>query len=388
MPTTGFQAGVEANDVEVSFGKETVWNTKPAVAFQAVRYMSESFGGSKTRARPGEVRTDYQASAATTTQEAATGGINFALSYGTYDDLLAGLFNADWTTTLAISGTDIAGTATGYSSATAGKFSTIRAGQWIKVAGFSNSANNGFKRVTAATGTTVTTAQSGAVEAAGPSVTMKGSSLQNSTVFQSFHFQKKLSSAMYLIYPGSYCTGGTISASTGQFMQGSLTFLPSVETKQTTNQSTGAVLAAPTGNVNDTIAGFNPIEVNGTTIAATVDAISVQIAKDGAGAQYGLGSATAAGLTRGTLTVTGSVRMFFRDFTYYDLYKAETQVNLSYRSVDPTGVGYQLTIPAATLLNPTIVAGGPGQPVVAEFQIEGAPHATLGYTISLDKLPL
>lgn len=387
MPTTGFQAGVEANDVELSYGKEAVWTTKPAIAFQAIRYMSESFGGSKTRARPGEVRTDYQASAATTTQEAATGGVNFALSYGTYDDLLAGLFNADWTTTLAISGVDVAGTVTGYSSATASKFSAIRVGQWIRVAGFVNSANNGFKRVTAVTGTTVTTAQSGAVEAAGPSVTIKGSSLQNSTVFQSFYFQKKLSSTMYLTYPGAYCTGGTISASTGQFMQGTLTFLPSSESKATTNQSTGAVLAAPTGNVNDTIAGFNPAEVNGTTIAATVDAISVQIAKDGAQAQYGLGSANAAGLTRGTLTVSGSVRMFFRDFTYYDLYKAETQVNLSYRTLDAAGVGYLLTIPAATLLNPQIVAGGPGQPVMAEFQLEGAPHSTLGYTISLDKMP-
>jgi hypothetical protein len=385
MPTTGYNAGIETNDVEISYGKEAVWGTKPAVAFQAIRFMSESFSGSKTRNRPSEVRTDLQAAYAITTQEQASAGVNFGLSYGTYDDLLAGLFNNDWSTALTVTGTDIAATGTGLSSATASKFSSIAVGQWIRTVGFANPLNNTYRRVTAVTGTTVTLAGGLTVEAAGASVTVRGSRLTNGTVFQSFHVQKKFATAVYLLYPGTYWTGGTLSASTGQFMSGSLTGVAQIEAKQTTNQSTGAVLAAPVGRVNDNVAGFQGIELNGTAIAAVVDAVSVQITKEGAAAQYGLGDSSADGVLRGVVTVSGSIRIFFKDFTIYDLFKSEAESIISFRTVDSAGSGYQLTLPAATVMNPQVVAGGPGQAVMAEFALEGNPHGTLGYTIQLDR---
>lgn len=385
MASTAFSAGVESNDVEISYAKEAVWTTKPAVAFKSVRYTGESFSGSKSRARPAEIRNDYQAAAAVTTQETAAAGINFALNSGTYDDLLAGLLGNDFSTAIAISGSDIAGTATGYSTVTASKFTSVTAGVWIKVSGFSNAANNGYKRVTAATGTTITTAQAGAVEAAGPAVTIGGSRLTNSTQFQSFHFQKKLSSSLYLVYPGTFWTGATLQASTGQFFTGSFTGISAVENKATTSQSTGAVTAAPTGRVNDSVAGFLGLEWNNTAVSAVIDGITLNIAREGAAAQYGLGSASAQGIIRGAVTVTGSVRIYFRDFTLYDDYKAETARALSYRTVDDAGAGYQITLPYANLMNPNITAGGPNQSVMATFELECAPSPTLGYTIAIDK---
>ena len=385
MPTTAFSAGVETNDVEISYAKEATWGTKPAVAFKAVRYTGESFSGSKSRARPAEIRNDYQATGAVTTQETASAGINFALSSGTYDDILAGLLGNDFSTAIAISGVDIAGTATGYSTATAGKFTTVTAGVWIKVSGFANAANNGYKRVTAATGTSITTAQAGAVEAAGPSVTIGGSRLTNGTAFQSFHFQKKLASALYLVYPGTFWTGGTITAATGQFFTGSFTGISAIESKATTNQSTGAVTAAPTGRVNDGVAGFQGLEWNNAAVSAVINGITLNIAREGAAAQYGLGSAAAQGVLRGVVTVTGSVEIYFRDFALYDDYKSETARALTYRTVDDAGSGYQISLPAAYLMNPRITAGGPGQSVMATFELEGSPHSTLGYTIAVDK---
>jgi hypothetical protein len=385
MPTTSFQAGVESNDVELSYAKEAAWGTKPAVAFKAIRYTGESFSGSKSRARPAEIRTDYQAAAAVTTQEAASAGVNFAFSSGTYDDLLAGVLGGDFSTAIAISGTDIAGTATGYSTVTAGKFTTVTAGIWIRVSGFSNAANNGYKRVTAATGTTITTAQAGAVEAAGPSVTIGGSRVTNGTSFQSFHFQKKLASALYLVYPGTFFSGVTLTASTGQFLTGSFSGLSKIEEKQTTNQSTGAVTAAPTGRVVDSVAGFQGLEVNNAAISAVVDGITLNVSREGAAAQYGLGSTAAQGVLRGTVTVSGSVRIYFRDFTMYDLYKSEAYTAITYRTVDSDGAGYQITLPSATIMNPSIVAGGPGQSIMAEFALEGNISPTLGYTLAIDK---
>ena len=388
MATTGYAAGVDANDVELSYGKEATWGTKPASAFQGIRYTGESFSGSKTRQRPSEINTSGQASAAITTQEQAQAGVNFALSFGTYDDMLAGLLNGDWTSALAISGTDISfdGTDSLIESITSGKFSNVVVGQWIKVAGAGQATNNGFHRVVSKLDNqTLELASPLTTEAAGASVTISGSILTNGTTFQSFHFQKRFSANQFLVYPGVYLTGGSLTAGLGQFMQGNFQGVAKSEEKATTSQSTGAVLAAPTGRVHDTINGFQALELDGAAVAAVVDSFNIQITKEGAGGQYGLGSAAAQGMTKGTFTLSGSLRTYFKDFQIYDLFKSEAQGLLSYRTTDADGNAYVLTIPAANLMNPQVVAGGAGQPVMAEFQLEGNPHPTLGYTFQIDR---
>ena len=317
--TIDFAVGVESNDVELSFAPEVSWGVKPASAFQAVRFTSESFSGNKSRSRPSEVRTDYQASAAITTQVAASAGLNIAFSAGTYDTLLAGLLMGSWG-------------AVGANGAPAG-----------------------------------------------------ASRLTNGTLFQSYFFQKRLSDSMFLVYPGTYWSAGTLTASTGQFLTGSLSGMAKSQDSAVTNQSTGAVLAAPQGRVIDNVAGFNALLLDGAPIDAVADAISINISKEGAAGQYGLGSASAQGMLRGTTTVTGSVRTFFRNFDLYELYMAESLHAVSFEVEDPDGARYVLTLPSTTLMNPSITAGGPGQAVVCEFQLEAGPDPVLGYTISIDR---
>jgi hypothetical protein len=95
--TTGYQAGVESSFAQIAYMQETAWGVLPgSPQLQAIRYTGESLSGSKTRTRPNEIRIDRQASAAVTTEETAGGGINFALSYGTFDDILSGVMGNDW----------------------------------------------------------------------------------------------------------------------------------------------------------------------------------------------------------------------------------------------------------------------------------------------------
>lgn len=387
MPTNGFQAGIDSNDVELSYAPEATWGVTPPVAFQDIRFTSESFTGEKTRERPKEVNSSGQASAAITTKETAKAGFNFALSFGTFDDLLAGALNGAWTPGLAISGTDIAATADGLASVTAGKFDTVAVGQWIEVSGFATAANNGFFRVTAKTGTTVTVQGKMTVEAAGAAVAVSGSMLRNGTTFTSFHFQKKLSADQYLIYPGVYISQFNLNAGLGQFMQGDVSGLAKSEEKATSSASTGAVVAAPTGRVHDTVTGVKSLAIDGAAVGAVVESINIQIQKEGADAQYGVGSASAQGVTKGTLTVSGTLKTYFKEFDLYDLYKDETASVLSYRTEDDAGNTYFVTLPAATIMNPKVTAGGPGQSVMAEFTLEGNPHPTLGWTVQIDRFP-
>lgn len=395
MATTGYSAGVQSDAVEISYAPEATWGTLPAVAFQAIRATGESLSGQKQRQRPNEMNPSRQASAAITTQESAGGGINWALSYGTYDDLLAAVMGSTWSTALAIDSitTDISFVAASnkMTSTLAGKFSSISVGQWIKVSGATTSsgANNGFYRVSAKTSATdVTLAGKTLIDetSAAGNIKVRGSMIRNGTIFQSFHLQKKLASALFLRYPGAYPNSASLSAGMGQFLQGSFNFLAKSEADATTDASTGSVVAAPTGKVHDPVAGFGGIQLDDTNISAVAGSISLDMQNDGAAANYGLGSAAAQGVIPGTFTASGKLSTYFRDFDLYARFKAETGGPLAFRTLDADLNAYVVTVLNSTIMNPKIVAGGPNQAVLAEFDIEGNP-SSYGPTLQVDRFP-
>lgn len=392
--TTGYQAGLDANEVELSYAIEAAWGTAPSVQFQAVRMLSESLSGSKTRDRPKEMSRSRQASAAVTQDESAGGQVSAALSYGTYDDWLALLLGSDWSDDLNIIGVsgDISTVASGnkLTSTTSGKFDDVVAGQYIKTKGFTTPANNGVFRVATKTSGTELILAGGTVAnetPTGANAKVYGSYVRNSTLFRSLFLQKRLADDKFLIYPGSILSAGSLSAAVKQFMQGSFTFICKSESKSTSNSSTGDVLAAPTGKVHDNVSGFKSLTLNDTAIAATIDMFSVDMTNEEAAADYGLGSASAAGMRPGTFTSNGMMRLYFKDFTYYDLFKSETAGRFSFRTEDSTGAGYVITLPSGTIMNPKVVAGGRGQAVMSEFTLEGNPDATLGCTLQICRYP-
>lgn len=396
MSTTGYNAGLDSSDVIMSYAKEAVWGQKPAVAFQQVRMTGEGFREQKQRARPEEIEPRGFVAHAITQSVSAEGSLNVALSDGTYDDLLAGLVNGEWSAPVAIGGSDIEVTvASGVAaleSATAGKFASVKSGQFLRVSGFANAANNGVFRVAAATALKLTLAgDTGMVAAAaGDTVSLAGRNLRNGTAVQTFMFQKQFAPSLFFVYPGSYVSEGQIAAQQGDFCTGSFSFLVKEEQKGVTNASTGAVLPAPQGRVIDTVNGVKNVLMNDAVIEAVTQGITMSITKQNARQQFGIGSASAQGMARGSIELTGSFSTYFKSFDQYDLYKSEQDQMVTFLALDNTGAGYAFTLPAVTLMNPQIVAGGPDTDVVAEFDLEG--NAAVGgpfdgVVIQIDRIP-
>lgn len=419
--STGFNAGLDSSDTVVRYGEEVAWNgpsgdgTPPAVAFQEVRLTGESFSEQKTRTRPEEIKADGFVSHALTTQVAATGGLNFALSFGTYDDLLGGLLNSTFAADLAINSTVTTGVITvhttggtpltnlggsGFASNEASMFDAVVAGQWIRVSGYAtNPGNNGLFRVTAVDAPNEEvqisdTAGGGAglvdgEVSTGSEVFIQGGNLRNGVAFRSYYFEKQLAAALFLIYSGSYISDGNLTAQVGGFLEGTFNFLCASENSATATSGTGPAVAAPTGRVIDTVAGFSQLEQNDVAISAVVQGISWTVTKNNARAQYGLGASEAQGMARGTIDVSGTMSVYFTDFTLYALYKAETDQIISFAALDNTGAGYIFTLPGATLMNPTIVAGGPDSDIVSDFELEGneGTGAFAGVIFQIDKIP-
>lgn len=410
--STGFNAGIDSSDVIVRYGEEVTWNTVPAIAFQEIRLTGESLSEQKTRTRPEEIKADGFVSHALTTQVQASGGINFALSYGTYDDMLSSLLNSSFSSDLAIQSVATTGIITTYDGSTtplpnltgAGfatngdLFNSVVAGQWIRVSGYGN-ANDGLYRVTAVDAANdeiqvSQTAGNGAniIDAdvsVAAEVNIQGSYVRNGVAFRSFYIEKQLSATLFLFYSGSYISDGNLTAQVGGFLEGSFNFLSASEASGSSTAGTGGPVSAPTGRVIDTVAGFSQLEVNDTAIAAVVQGISWNVTKNNARAQYGLGQADAQGMARGTIDVSGTMSVYFTDFTLYTLYKNETDQIVSFAALDDLGQGYIFTLPGVTLMNPQVVAGGPDTDVVSEFELEGNGGSGVydGVIMQIDKIP-
>ena len=390
MPTNNYQAAIDANDVQMSYGKESSWGVKPTTQFRDIRFDKEGFAGSKSRKRPDEIDPSRQASAAITTKFETQGSLDFSVSAGTHNELLAASIGGEFSAAITLVGeATISATVDGFTDSMSQFVSAgIQIGQIIKVEGFTNTAIDGFYRIdTINAGSVTTTPAPPATEVEGAAVTIKGSMCRNGGSFDSFFFQKRLAADKYLLYPGSWPNSGQMDVAVDDYFKGQLSFLCKSQDKATADQSTGAHLPAPTGKVIDSVNGIPGIYRDGSVIDAIVQKFGVKWSKDGAAAQYGIGSMDAQGMRLGKLSVTGSMSSYFKDFTLYDEFINEVSSPIWIPFLDAEGKGYCVTICNGTIMNPKIVAGGSGSDVMAEFDIEGNPDESGMYggkTVQID----
>jgi Phage tail tube protein len=429
MATTGYQAALDTNDLIMSYIAEDTWGTTPVAspAMKKIRLDAEGFSGSKTRNRPNEINPTGQSSAAITTKEESTGSLNFSVSAGTHNDLIAASLGSVFTAPVSYAGTDVSISAADANArtctllATAGAFTTtnlIVKGQMIKLFAADDTSQCGVARILTVAAAQLTLDMCTwvpAITAAGPmgACTIKASMLRNGTTVQMFTFLKQLTALMNLRYPGSFPTGGSLDVGTGDYLKGTLAFLnkDEISANDMSFFTTPTFTAAPNGTVIDSIKGIGPVwrgVDTGSTpgVPALIDGVvqkmGVKWNKEGAAAQYGMGSAAAVGMRPGKQLISGSMSTYFKEFTLYLQYKNEQAGPISFYALDdratlgPKGElpvagakGYVITYCNANIMNPKVVCGGPGQDVMADFDIEGQPDISStqiygGRTLQID----
>ncbi len=286
------------------------------------------------------------------------------------------------------------------SSATSGKFTNIVAGQWILLSGFTNAANNGAFLVsvkTSATSLTLVNAtgtQAFVTETpTGANAQITGSFIQNSNIVTTYSIEKQMATALYFQYLGSYVSSLKLTMEVGKYVEGEFEFLVKNQVAATTEAGTAAPLPITTGRIIDNISGFSAFAVSGAAPAATLQSIELTVTKERSASQYGIGSAAAVGMRRGTLQVDGKLSLFFLNDTYYNDFVSEAALGVTWQLTDNLGNAYVFTLPAITIMNPSIVAKGIDQDIIADFTLEGnpAPGTNTLYpaiTIQIDRLPI
>jgi hypothetical protein len=207
--------------------------------------------------------------------------------------------------------------------------------------------------------------------------------LTNGTVLGSVTLQKQLATALWLRYPGAFCTGFSLSAAQGGFVSCSFNVLAQNETNATADVGTGAQVAAPTNKIINTVNMVSGITLGGVGLTKVMS-LNLDVSNEGAAQQYAMGSTAAAGMLPGTFTANGRASIYFSDFTLYTRYVNETEGAFAFSLVDGTK-SYLFELLNSVVMNPRIVSGGPGQSVMCEIDIEGRKDSVTGKTLRLTR---
>jgi hypothetical protein len=86
----------DASQTQLLFTEETTWGQTPTAALKELRFTSENLTYNIETTTSAEIRSDRQVADLIQTGANSSGGVSFELSYGAYDELIAGVMFSDW----------------------------------------------------------------------------------------------------------------------------------------------------------------------------------------------------------------------------------------------------------------------------------------------------
>ncbi len=276
----------------------------------------------------------------------AGGDISFELSYGTFDQLLAGICRSIWNSNpTSYSATTIAAAAADNTlSDSAGGF-TFSAGDWVRLEFATTTANNGVYRLGAAGASELSLEGQALVDAAaGENVTVAGLDiLAVGTSEQYFTIQRAFADiGAYELYTGCAVNGFSLSIQPNQMVTGSFTLLArEMETRSSALDPNPA--PAPDGQP------MSGIDVGGLweggASLAHVSGVSLSI--EGNSAAKPVVGSSAAGFMAWTdaFRVTAELDAYFQNHELMNKFLNESESSLRVVLRDPDGATFGFDLP-------------------------------------------
>ena len=381
----------DTNRVSLGYMLESTFGTIPAATdLEEVRYTSESLTSDTSSTVSAEIRSDRQNTDVIRTNVTAGGDINCELSYGAHDVFMQAVLGGTWSSALAISASTISSTAGSPATiADSGNgLGSIQVGQWIKVGGFTATANNTWWRVLSVTAGSITVEDDGGVmvtESAGNTITIDGSTLINGVVERSFVFEKNFSDASeFTNFVGMRAGTWSLNVAPDAVITQTFGFMGKAEDATGATVSSGTTNAATTNEVMNAIDDVYTIR-EGTadsTLCFSEISFSVENALRNINC---IGSLGPNDIGYGSFQVTGNLNAYFESRTLFEKYLDWTTSALSFRTEDGSGNAYVFTFPAVKYTSGEVVAGGKDQDVMVNLSWTAFLDSTTGITMRVDR---
>lgn len=392
--TAGFFAGAQANDTRLSYACEETYGVAPSGAYQRLRLTGESFRRQNSRQRPEEIDPHWEASQAVTTQQTVGGTLSGALSFGSYDVLLACACSGVQNNKSVMLPQDTRMNLDAFSWS-GGKIVLATPGKKI----WNTLPDTGFVRLRSPVDKIDAIFPYKASEdfiepgegifATGKGLLNAGAAVScpcivNGATFSSLTFIEQLGETL-LVRTGGFVKQIQISIAQGQFatISADLDF----RDEQYMASSPASELLPPNDNfILDPVKGWGSLWLDRKQVTAPIRQFQLTITRDGAGQDFAMGSAAAVGQRPGSFMVSGQIQLFFRDSAEYKKFQDDWQGTVQVLLKDRNGNGYGLTFYKASLQNPQINAGSKNSTIMATFDIEGNPRPG-GGTFALSIFP-
>lgn len=247
-----------ANLVQTSYFSQAAFlNDVPSTpAFKIARITSMGIKQNTRTARSAEIRSDRQTSAVKRVGTDAGGPVNIELPYGAHDDMLAAaLGSSGWSSVITVgASTGISFSSVDNSINGSSLFGSLLAGQWIKVSGATNAANNGYFKIRTKSSSSKIICDYGSAgtfvtETAGASITIKmGAQIVNGTHQQLFMWERLYEDGSLTRDWNQFLNNWNLNIAVEQMITGSFQFIggkqESIEFEGENNPITDATYAA------------------------------------------------------------------------------------------------------------------------------------------------
>lgn len=407
-----------ADRVRLAYVVEQSSGTTPTTpALQIVRLTGESLDVTRENIVSSELRADRNVMDLIQVGGGAGGGVEFELSYGTYDDWLASALQGSWsggssavanrivTLTDMVNGVysianqpatpariTVTRTVAG-SADTAGKITitgTDTSDNPITediVPGATGVAVSGrkiFKTVSLVVGSGWTS--DGTADQITVGVAAMPTVLKNGSTPKSFTLERTLldlSPNAYFRFKGMQVNGFSLTCATKEIVKGSFDFLGMSGEAAEAAIAGATYLDATTGEVMDAASGFAGFSVAGLS-GVHVSSLSLDITNN-LRAPTAAGSVDALGIGAGRFELSGSIEAYFEDIELYEAFLNGDATALAFTLGSTAGEKYTFTIPNIKFETGTVQAQGNDSDIMASMTYRGLYDSVNGCTLMIER---
>ncbi|GCD56574.1 phage tail tube protein [Acetobacter pasteurianus] len=396
-PTTGTSAGQDTNLSGVDYALEPVFGQAPNGLYTPLRYTSATLAPQDSESTPDEINGIPEVAQSVLTSQGTSGSIGGILSFGTFEDMLAGICGNDF----------IASTITGSSDSKSGFFynpsnqytgglanvNAIDAASIATVVSWpdsgyvyiydpDNNIQNFFQYQKTGAAGIIELFPKGCLDAyvtsgqnsnAGPNARIYGPSLINGSMGKTFTFRKNLL-GQWEHYTGTMINQVQIQLQQGQPATIDIDLLGSSMSLSSTNIAS-SVAARTTSPLIDTVDGFMGCTIFGAKPAGCIRSATITLSRDGSGQDYGMGHTGACGLRFGSFKAAMELEYFFKSYDQFTAWAANQSGLVSVGVQGSDGKGYQFAALNGIIRNPKTPISGKNQTVVATVSVTCNPQA-------------
>lgn len=379
----------DANLMALRSKRESSYGVAPSGNWDVMRFTSESLAHEQGTTTSQEIRSDRQIADLVRNSIRAAGDLAIEASYDAYDELLEEALFQTWSAAITDTDTDYSMSDSDNSlNRAAGDFTAdgYTAGSWVKVSGFTESANNGvFKIVSVAALKMVLSHGTVVTESAGDSVTVRNDGeITNGVTLMSRSFEKEYTdnTTDFALITGMAVNTFGLSLTPDGIITGSFGFIGKRETSETSSAA-GTPTAAPTNEVMNGIDHVGAIFENGSSATAVTE-FSFDIGNN-LRERLAIGNLGAVSLGSGTINITGAFKAYYDNANIYNKMLGFTATSFALVLTDAAGNQYVIEFPQVKFSSGSRTAGGINTDIIADMNFQAYRHPTENKSVRITK---